>query len=160
LRARGFTLVELIVIMVLLGIMAAVAVPRLIGNGERGSQVFGDQLVSGLRLASTAARAHRRVVCANLGAKALTLRIAGTNSRTGGQACAQTLANAPDGDFSTSDPDVTASGLSGNLYFQPNGDITTDFAGSTLIDSAQITISAQGTPQRTITLAGSTGYVE
>jgi MSHA pilin protein MshC len=153
-------MVELVVIMVLLGIMAAVAVPRLIGKGERGAQVFGDQLVSGLRLASTSARAHRRVVCATLNANALTLRMAGTNPPTGTPACAVVLANGPDSDFSTSDPDVTASGLTGNLYFQPNGDITSDLSGKSLIDTAQITISAQGSPQRTIQLAGGTGYVE
>ena len=159
-RARGFTMVELIVIMVLLGIMAAVAVPRLINSGERGAQVFGDQLVSGLRLASTAARAHRRLVCASLGAKALTLRIAAENPTKSTPACTNLLANAPDSDFSTSDPDVMASGLSGTLYFQPNGDISSDVDGKTLIDTAKITISAQGSPQRVITLAGGTGYVE
>lgn len=159
-RERGFTMVELIVIMVLLGIMAAVAVPRLINSGERGAQVFGDQLVSGLRQASTAARAHRRLVCASLGPKALTLRIAAANPTTSTPACTNLLANAPDGDFSTSDPDVVASGLSGNLYFQPNGDITSDAGGKTLIDSAQITISAQGSAQRVIKLAGGSGYVE
>ncbi|MGO4474639.1 Tfp pilus assembly protein FimT/FimU [Massilia sp. 2TAF26] len=159
-RERGFTMVELIVIMVLLGIMAAVAVPRLINSGERGAQVFGDQLVSGLRLAATSARAHRRLVCASLGPKALTLRIAVENPAKSAPACANLLANAPDSDFSTSDPDVLASGLSGNLYFQPNGDISSDVDGKTLIDTAQITISAQGSPQRVITLAGGTGYVE
>ena len=157
---RGFTMVELIVIMVLLGIMAAVAVPRLINSGERGAQVFGDQLVSGLRLASTAARAHRRLVCASLGPKALTLRIAPENSSKSPPTCTNTLANAPDSDFSTSDPDVMASGLSGNLYFQPNGDISSDVGGKTLIDTAKITISAQGAAQRVIQLAGGTGYVE
>lgn len=159
-RQRGFTMVELIVIMVLLGIMAAVAVPRLVNSGERGAQVFGDQLVSGLRLASTAARAHRRLVCANLGPKALTLRIAIENSETSAPVCTNLLANAPDSDFSTSDPDVTASGFSGSLYFQPNGDITSDADGKTLVDSAQITISTQGSAQRVIKLAGGTGYVE
>ncbi|KNZ67295.1 hypothetical protein AB595_28280 [Massilia sp. WF1] len=159
-RARGFTMVELIVIMVLLGIMAAIAVPRLIGNGERGAQVFGDQLVAGLRLADTAARAHRRVVCAMLGAKALTLRIADTNPASGTPPCARPLPNAPDADFATTDPDVAASGLSGALYFQPNGDISTDLAGTTLLGNAGIKVSAQGVVQRTITLEGSTGYVE
>lgn len=156
-------MVELIVIMVLLGIMAAVAVPRLVNSGERGAQVFGDQLVSGLRLASTAARAHRRLVCASLGPKALTLRIAAVNSATSTPVCTNLLANALDSDFSTSDPDVTASGFSGfsgKLYFQPNGDITSDPDGRTLVDSAQITISAQGSAQRVIKLAGGTGYVE
>jgi MSHA pilin protein MshC len=158
LKARGFTTVELIVVMVLIGIMAAIAVPRLIGNGERGAQVFGDQLVSGLRLASTTARAHRRTVCANLGPKSLTLRIATVAGPAA--SCTATLANAPDSDFSTTDPDVVAGGLSGALYFQPNGDITTDRQGATLVAKSTITISAQGLLQRTIQLEGATGYVE
>jgi MSHA pilin protein MshC len=160
LRQRGFTTVELIVVMVLIGIMAAVLMPRLIGNGERGAQAFGDQLVSGLRLADSAARARRRLVCASLGAKSLTLRVARTNPPDAATPCPDSLPNAPDSDFATTDPDVAAAGLSGTLYFQPNGDISADLAGATLLDEKTLTVSAQGVLQRTIKIDGRTGYVE
>ncbi|MFC5547361.1 pilus assembly FimT family protein [Massilia aerilata] len=157
-RSRGFTTVELIVVMILIGILSAIAIPRLIGNGERGAQVFGDQLVSGLRLASTTARAHRRTVCATLAPRALALRIATVAGPFA--PCTATLGSAPESDFATTDPDVVADGLSGALYFQPNGEITSDRAGATQVGRASITVRAQGLKQRSIQLEGATGYVE
>lgn len=156
---RGFTLVELITVLILTAILAVVAIPHLIGSGENAAQVFGDQLVSGLRLAQKSAQAHRRLVCVTLGARALTLRIAASNTPgSGASSCQNTLANAPDSDFATSDSSVSASGTPATLYFQPNGDITTDAAGAKLYSGA-LTVTG-GSAQRTITIAGSTGYVE
>ena len=158
-RARGFTLVELITVLILAAILAVVAIPHLVGSGETAAQVFGDQLASGLRLAQKSALAHRRLVCVSLGARALTLRIAATNSSTApATSCANTLANAPDSDFATTNTSVSASGAPAVLYFQPNGDISTDAAGANLY-SGTLTVSGGSAP-RAIQIAGSTGYVE
>lgn len=157
-RPPGFTLVELITVLILTAILAVVAIPHLIGSGDNAAQVFGDQLVSGLRLAQKSAQAHRRLVCVTLGARALTLRIAAANPVVGAPPCANTLANAPDSDFATSDSSVSASGAPAVLYFQPNGDITTDAAGTSLY-AGKLTV-AGGSVSRTIQIEGSTGYVE
>lgn len=61
----GFTLVELIVTIILLGILSAVVLPRLTGTGidERG---FRDELATALRYAQKSAIAARRTTCASI----------------------------------------------------------------------------------------------
>ncbi|QBE66663.1 pilus assembly FimT family protein [Pseudoduganella lutea] len=83
-RAQGFTLVELVTVMILIGVLAAVAVPRLIGSGGVASTGFRADVVSALRYAQKTAVSHRRTVCATVSASAVTLRIASTNPPAAG----------------------------------------------------------------------------
>ena len=50
---RGFTLIELVLVLLLMGIIGAVAAPRLINNASTDSFVTRDALVSRLRLVQT-----------------------------------------------------------------------------------------------------------
>ncbi|MFN7085119.1 MAG: Tfp pilus assembly protein FimT/FimU [Burkholderiales bacterium] len=59
---RGFTLPELIAVIVLAGVLAAVAVPRLLGERGFDSRAFYDQSQAVVRYAQKVAIAQRRLV--------------------------------------------------------------------------------------------------
>lgn len=61
-RSRGFTLVELVTIMIIVGILAVFAIPRMDTAGYHAAQ-FHDQTVAALRFAQKTAVSHRRLVC-------------------------------------------------------------------------------------------------
>lgn len=60
--ASGFTLVELVVTMIVIGIMAIVAIPRLGGIGAFDARGYADQTEAILRFAQKSALAQRRNV--------------------------------------------------------------------------------------------------
>lgn len=62
-RHHGFSLVELIVIMMIIGILAVVAIPRFFDRQTFESRGFHDATMSLLRYAQKAAVAQRRTVC-------------------------------------------------------------------------------------------------
>jgi len=147
---RGYTIIELIVVMVLVGILTAVAMPRILGSNVMAGTAWRQQIVSALRYAQKSAVSHRRLVCANVGAKLVTLTIA----QSPGGACGPALPS-PDGSpYSTSDNNVAATGAIGTIYFQPDGQITNN-GGAPLVAA---TISITG--EQNIRIDGVTGHVE
>lgn len=60
---RGFTLIELIMVVLLLGILAAYAAPRLFNRNDLNARGFHDETLAYLRYAQKTAIAQRRMVC-------------------------------------------------------------------------------------------------
>lgn len=64
--ARGFTLVELIMVIVLLGILSFVAAGRMASRDDFDVQGFAEQVATTVRLAQKSAVAQRRTVYVNV----------------------------------------------------------------------------------------------
>jgi MSHA pilin protein MshC len=62
-RERGFTLIELIMVIVILGVLAVFAAPRIINTDDFNARGFHDETLALLRYAQKAAVAQRRTVC-------------------------------------------------------------------------------------------------
>jgi MSHA pilin protein MshC len=147
---HGFTLIELIMVMIIVGILAVVAMPKLSRDGF-DSRSFYDQVISDLRYAQKTAIAQRRFICvAFSGGNTLTVTYDATAPSTAHTAatCPGTTLTNPVGKPST----VTApSGVtfSGGANFSFNAQGKPSAAQS-------ITVSGYATA---ITVEAETGYV-
>lgn len=151
-RARGFTLVELVVVIVLLGVLAAVALPRLETAAGLRADAYRDSVVAGLRLAQSTALSHRRLVCVAFSSGTMTLRIAAANPAT---TCSADLTG-PDGAAAWATPPsgTTISGTpSTTLYFLADGSVSSSATGN----AADFTLSPTGLSA--ITVRGANGVV-
>jgi prepilin-type N-terminal cleavage/methylation domain-containing protein len=150
---RGFTLAELIVVLVIVAALSAVAVPRLNGAVSLRDDAWRDQVVSALRQARRTAVASRRLVCASVATGNVALSIAGANPALACSAAvpgfdggaAARAANAP----------TTSASPAATIYFQPSGRISSDAAG-TLVTDFSVAIAGVAS----VTVIGETGHVE
>lgn len=81
---RGFTMIELVVVIILIGVLSATAMSRMSLLTGYDEVAYRDSLKSTLEYARRTAVASRRVVCATVAGNALTLRIEETTPETGG----------------------------------------------------------------------------
>ena len=152
--SRGFTLPELIVVILLTSVLAAVALPKLTGATSFRDDAWRDQVVAALHQAHKNAISHRRLVCASVTTSAVTLSIASANPAT---ACNVALPGI-DGNASAAvngGSAATTQAPAGTLYFQPSGRVSTNGAG-TAVTTTTIRIAGQ----TSIVLVGETGHVE
>lgn len=148
---HGFTLVELVVVILITGILALVAIPRIASTDEFAARGAYDFTMSGLRYAQKSAMAMRRNVCASLSGSTMTVTYA---SAAGvGAACSGTnLLLHPANNL----PFSNAANVlpSGSAYTGSNA--LTFFADGTPSAAQVVTIAKYPTP---VTVEAVTGYV-
>lgn len=144
-RYRGFTLIELIMVIVIVGILAVFVAPRFFDANVFRSRGFADQVQASLRYAQKAAIAQRRFVCATFAVDSVTLS-------TGPTAACGTNLQSPTGEAS----------------YVINAPANTEFAGG--VAPADFSFDALGRPSagqvinvtgatNAITIEAETGYV-
>jgi MSHA pilin protein MshC len=147
--SRGFSLVELIVVLILVGILSVVAIPRLVGIGSYDTLGFYDRVASGLRYAQKQAIAKRRNVCATFSATSVTFTFAAAAGAA--QPCDTNLVS-PDGQS----PYILAPEGSGIAFTATPANFSFDALGR---PSTGQVISITGDEIRTLTVEPETGYV-
>jgi len=152
-HSRGFTIVELITIMIILGILAAVAIPRMNSATSFRSLEFRDKVIAVLRYAHKTATSHRRLVCVTLTATTVTLDI--DNSANKDTVCdvGLLIPGSSVASFSTTQDGFSSSPNPAQLFFQPNGRVTSDATGTT---DTNFDNSVDGSR---VVVWGATGYI-
>ena len=150
--SHGFTLVELVVTLIIVGILAVVAIPKLVGLGAYNTLGFYDRVASGIRFAQKQAIAKRRNVCLTFTANSVTFRFASSAGATA--PCDGDLAG-PNGVA----PYVLAPdpGGVGAVIFSPTPtDFQFDALGRPTVGQ---TITVSGDGSKTLSVEQETGYV-
>lgn len=143
----------MITVLVLVGVLAVVAMPRLDAGLSLRGAAWRDQVQAALMHARSQAQGHRRLVCLTLATGEVRLAIASVNPASN----CNTVIKGPDDDARWAyDGNAIALLQSppGTLYFQPDGRITGDGAGSNAVD-VSITLAGETALQ----LTGETGHV-
>ncbi|OIR07177.1 hypothetical protein GALL_107660 [mine drainage metagenome] len=141
-RQSGFTLIELITVMIVLGILAVFVLPRFANVSDFNARGFLDETRSLLQFAQQSAVAQRRDVCVSFSASGASLS-AGTSSACG------TPLTGPNGATPFTVTARSGTGYSttpSNFYFDALGKAS---AGQT------ITVTGSGS----VTVEAETGYV-
>lgn len=111
-RQRAFTLVEMVTIILIIGILAVVAGPRIFNRSAFDSRGFHDQVISTLRYAQKIAIAQRTSACVTFNTSPSTVTISGV-----GPACATPLSPA----VSVTNNNASFSGLPSAFSFNGLG---------------------------------------
>ncbi len=148
-RESGFTLIELITIMIVIGVLAVVALPRFWDNDVFQSRGFSDQVQAAMRYGQKVAIAQRRNVCVAFTLPApstITLSVA---SVEGSASACDTALVAPTGGAYV----ITAPG--GIAFTALPTDFNFDASGRPTVSQ---TLGVTGSAN-TITIEAETGYV-
>lgn len=149
-RSAGFTLIELVMVLVLTGILAVYAVPQVLSVTGFNARGFHDETLALLRYAQKTAIAQRRTVCVAFTASTAALRVdLDRNSATGTNGCESSLIG-PRGDTPGT---VTARG---SVQFASTpAEVVFDALGS---PGAALSAQVVGASKQ-ITVEATTGYI-
>lgn len=146
--SAGFTLIELILVMILVGILAFAALPRFLAKSTFDARGFYDQSAAMLRYAQKTAIAQRREVFVNITGSAICLTYAADAACSGGN---NVLNPADQQAFRKSAPAGVSFGAALSFSFNALGRPNPNVAYVVNINGDGIT--------RTITVERETGYV-
>ncbi|MBI3529785.1 MAG: prepilin-type N-terminal cleavage/methylation domain-containing protein [Betaproteobacteria bacterium] len=156
---RGFTLVELVVVIILVGVLAVIAIPRFRGVASFNTKGFADSVMTSLRYAQKQAIAKRRNVCVAFTSTTASFTFA---SAAGSASACNTSLTGPAGQSPYSiSPDaksvVTFAAVPAGLTFDALGRPLATATGLPLASVLVITIS--GDISRSFSVEPETGYV-
>ncbi len=158
--SAGFTLIELIMVIVLLGVLSVFVAPRFVGPSLFDARGFHDQTLAYLRYAQKAAIAQRRTVCVAFTSQSLTLTVA-ASAGVGTCAAAGTLVG-PRGETPVvlrASTGVAYSSTPVGFHFDGLGQPLTT-AGAVITSQGSLpSFSVQDLPGTSITVEALTGYV-
>ena len=143
-QPHGFTMIELVTVMILVGVLAVAALPRLSNKQNFDTRGFFDKTKAAVQFARKAAIAERRTVCVAITGNAYTI----TQSTTFNGACSAPLLDSSTGNAFSA---ISASGVTLTATVSP---INFDAQGSTLTAS---TVTVGGT--LSFLVEANTGYV-
>lgn len=147
----GFSLIELVVVIVLLGIIAAVVLPRWQGGSGFEERGLRDQIVAALRYAQKSAVAARRTVCVSFSTSPSKVDFSISSAFPAANCSVGSSLAGPDG----TNLSVVANGAT-TISSSPSS-FTFDAAGR---PSAAASITVSGLPPAlAITVESETGYV-
>lgn len=157
-RPRGFTLVELVVTMIIVGIMAVVVLPRFDAFSSFDAAGYADQTASLLRYAQKTAIAQRRWVAVDVGGPSLCSQTYSTFPTCAASCTGGTNVPLPGGSARAPAASTTVGG--GTVYcFDAVGRPFAGGANAPLAAAATLTVLDTGSVLRTISIEAETGYV-
>ncbi len=150
---RGFTLIELIMVIVLLGVLAVFAAPRIFNSSDFNARGFHDETLALLRYAQKTAIAQRRTVCVAFTTNSAALNIASAAANT----TCNTALRGPKGDNPgtvTAKSGVTYSSTPASFNFDGLGQPVNASGAPVATQTIQVSNAA-----KSITVETATGYV-
>jgi MSHA pilin protein MshC len=162
-RQRGFTLVELVMVLVILGVLAVFALPRMLASSDTAARGLHDSTLSYLRYAQKTAIAQRRTVCVAFTTTSVSLRIANTAASYNCASPTGVVLNGADGKASVSVSGAAYSAATVNGVSCLATPAAFDGLGQPVNSSGVALATAQcikvGNAANSITVEAATGYV-